>query len=105
MEKLSQSLPQPLTDGVHSKIEFLSSFSSTDGGNGEFSVSNINATLCTHYVYAYASLDASTFQVKSTKPSVDITNTINGNLAFTALKSINPKAKFSTGLGWPSRFE
>lgn len=63
----------------------------------EVRAKDIDATLCTHYVYAYAILDDSTFTIGSSDPSVDITN--GDYLTFTELRAKNTQAKFLLALG------
>lgn len=60
-----------------------------------FKLSNVNVTLCTHYVYAYATLNQMTYEINSN----DLSS--NSITAFTAFKTTNPKLKLLIALGGP----
>ena len=71
-------------------------------GAGTYTVSNIDATKCTHLVYAFAVLDASTFNIKVFDPWVDTDPTnVNGQMysKFVALKKQNPSLKTMIAIG------
>ena len=48
-------------------------------GDGQFTASNIDANLCTHVIYAFAELDATTFTIKSPDPWADLSPSEGGN--------------------------
>ena len=60
----------------------------------------MNATLCTHYLYAFAILDQNGLVIAPSDQWADIS--LNGYANFVALKSQNPKAKFLISLGGAS---
>ena len=71
-------------------------------GAGTYTVSNIDATKCTHLVYAFAVLDASTFNIKVFDPWIDTNPTnVNGQMysKFVALKKQNPSLKTMIAIG------
>ncbi|KAG8281471.1 Belongs to the glycosyl hydrolase 18 [Homalodisca vitripennis] len=61
-------------------------------GLAKFTPENINASLCTHIIYAFASLDNSTLTIVPSKPQADIQN-------MTALKDYGLKVLIGIG-GW-----
>ncbi|CAG9817878.1 unnamed protein product [Phaedon cochleariae] len=65
-------------------------------GNGQFLLSNIDPTLCTHIIYTFVGITTNG-QVTSLDPSLDYNS---GNLnKFTALKTVNPKLKTLLAIG------
>jgi chitinase len=66
-------------------------------GAGQFTVANINSSLCTHYLYAFANLDGNTYDLKVSDPWGDIT--LGGYTNFVAIKSKNPNVKVMISLG------
>ncbi|XP_046975063.1 probable chitinase 2 isoform X2 [Vanessa cardui] len=66
-----------------------------------FSVSDIDPTLCTHIVYAFAGLDEESYTIKSLDPWLDIDRN-NGNGAYknlTRIKKAYPHVKITLSLG------
>lgn len=60
----------------------------------------MNATLCTHYLYAFAILDQNALVITPSDEWADIS--LDGYANFVALKSKNPKAKFLISIGGAS---
>ena len=53
---------------------YIASWSVYRKGQGKFSVEDIDPTLCTHLVYAFAGLNSTTNSIYSLDPHYDITN-------------------------------
>ncbi|XP_019556814.3 chitotriosidase-1-like [Aedes albopictus] len=66
-------------------------------GNGKFSVEDINPKLCTHIIYSFVGLDATTNTVKSLDTYNDIT--LQALQRFVGLKSRNPSVKLMVAIG------
>ncbi|CAG9765729.1 unnamed protein product [Ceutorhynchus assimilis] len=66
-------------------------------GNGKFSVSDVPAKLCTHYIYTFVGLDSDTNEVKSLDSWLDIN--LNGLNDANALKTVNPNLKTLLAVG------
>jgi len=62
-----------------------------------FDVNNIDPTMYTHLIYAYAALNKRTFCLKSTNEWIDIKD--EGYKQFTDLKARNPQLKLMISLG------
>lgn len=67
------------------------------GGSGQYTVDNINPNLCTHMMYAFATLNGTSYQIQIFDYWADISN--NGYQKFVALKTQNPKLKVMISLG------
>lgn len=79
---------------------YFSSSNSDISKPGYFGVENINTTLCTHYIYAFATLDPITYQISAADVQRDVAN--GGYAKFVGLKSKNPSAKFLLAIGGAS---
>lgn len=66
-------------------------------GNAQFGVNDIDPKLCTHLVYAFASLDNETLTIVSADPTTDIEE--KGYANFVALKKQNPTLKTMIAIG------
>ncbi|XP_050295014.1 acidic mammalian chitinase-like [Anthonomus grandis grandis] len=66
-------------------------------GNGQYNFSNVPANLCTHYIYTFAGLNATSFEVVSLDPWLDIN--LNGYTSAVNLKKTNPNLKVILGIG------
>jgi chitinase len=65
--------------------------------DASFDTNNIDPTLYTHLIYAYAALNKKTFCLKSTNEWIDIKD--EGYKQFTDLKTRNPQLKLMISLG------
>jgi chitinase len=79
------------------QICYFPNWSTYRSGIGKFGVDNINPNLCTHVIYAFAVLDAASFNMKVYDSNVDINSQFYAK--FVALKSQNPKLKVLIALG------
>ncbi|CAL4094059.1 unnamed protein product [Meganyctiphanes norvegica] len=70
-------------------------------GRGKFSVEDINPSLCTHVIYAFAGLDSTTSEIKVLDPWNDLPDNYGKNAygRFTGLKSQNPNLKTMLAIG------
>lgn len=68
---------------------------------GRFTVDLIDPFICSHYVYAYASIDKTKSKITSLDPSYDVhENGCTGNYyKFNRLKTKNPKLKTLIAVG------
>nr|ANW69904.1 chitinase 2 [Cosmopolites sordidus] len=66
-------------------------------GNGSLKISDIDASLCTHYIYAFVGLDSSTYEVVSLDSWLDIS--LNGFADAVALKESNSNLKVLLAIG------
>uniref|UniRef100_A0A1B6FKC7 GH18 domain-containing protein n=1 Tax=Cuerna arida TaxID=1464854 RepID=A0A1B6FKC7_9HEMI len=71
-------------------------------GHAKFSAGNINPSLCTHILYAFASLDDATLTIIPSDNNADVTNGLYASV--TALKKRGLKVLISIG-GWISSKE
>ena len=71
--------------------------------NGQFTVDNLDPRLCTHIIYSFAALDATTNEIKSLDPWLDLgdggSTGKRGFLRATELKARNPKLKVTLAIG------
>lgn len=67
------------------------------GGAVQYTVDNIDPTMCTHVLYSFALLDKSTFKIAIKDHLVDIDN--QGYSKSVALKTQNPQLKVMISLG------
>ncbi|XP_046454736.1 probable chitinase 10 [Daphnia pulex] len=67
------------------------------GGAAQYTVDNIDPTMCTHVLYSFALLDKSTFKIAIKDQLVDIDN--QGYSKSVALKTQNPQLKVMISLG------
>jgi len=71
--------------------------------HGQFTVDNLDPNLCTHIIYSFAALDASTNKIKSLDPWLDLgdggSTGRRGFLRATELKRRNPKLKVTLAIG------
>ncbi|KAA0187160.1 hypothetical protein HAZT_HAZT007367, partial [Hyalella azteca] len=65
--------------------------------DGQFNIEDINPSLCTHAVYAFASMDNETYEMVSADPWLDISK--EGYKRFVALKDKNPDLKVLLAVG------
>lgn len=70
-------------------------------GRGSFSLENIDPSLCTHLVYAFAGLNASSDSVRSLDPWQDLKDDYGkgGYARITELKKTHPHLKVSLAIG------
>lgn len=96
-----QSLAQQLTASDKRIICFYSSWAYWRQGDGNFQVSDIDPSLCTHAVYAFAGIDNVTHEIKSSDPYLDLPDDFGvGNYyKFTALSNTNPGLKTFLSVG------
>lgn len=68
---------------------------------GKFDIEDIDPNLCTHLIYAFAGLDATTDTIKSLDPKQDLTdnNGKGGYYRMTKLRQKNPKLKVTLAIG------
>lgn len=66
-------------------------------GNGRFTVDDIDARVCTHYIYGFAILNNNTFEIEMSDYNADIT--YKGFEKFVALKDKNPNIKTMIAIG------
>ena len=66
-------------------------------GSGKFTVDNLDPSVCTHMIYAFAVLDGATNTIKPFDSWVDIDQQFYAK--FTALKSKNPNLKTMIAIG------
>lgn len=83
--------------GANRFVCYFPNWSTYRTGAGQFSVSNINPNLCTHYMYAFAILDGSTYNIVTVDSWADIS--LKGYANFVAMKSKNPNMKTMISLG------
>ncbi|KAF2360545.1 Glycoside hydrolase family 18 catalytic domain [Trinorchestia longiramus] len=65
--------------------------------DGKFDIEDIDPFLCTHAIYAFAAINADTFEVEAFDPSLDID--LLGFNRFVALKEQNPELKVLLAVG------
>ncbi len=66
-------------------------------GNGKFTVDDIDSSLCTHYIYAFAVLNDVLWEIKVFDQRVDIE--LGGYSKFNAMKLKNPELKTMIAIG------
>jgi len=76
---------------------YIASWSVYRKGQGKFSVEDIDPTLCTHLVYAFAGLNSTTNSIYSLDPHYDITN--GAYRRAIALKKRNPSLQVTIAVG------
>ena len=74
-------------------------FSLLHKGDGKYGVDNINATLCTDMVYAFAILDNNTYTIKEFDLNVDLGADYRFYAKFVDLKKQNPNLKTTIAIG------
>ena len=74
-------------------------FSLLHKGDGKYEVDNINATLCTDMVYAFAILDNNTYTIKEFDLNVDLGADYRFYAKFVDLKKKNPNLKTTIAIG------
>ena len=55
-------------------ICYFANWAEQRNGDGKFVPENLDATLCSHVFYAFASLDTSTLEISPSAPRMDIDN-------------------------------
>ncbi|XP_043260416.1 probable chitinase 2 [Colletes gigas] len=83
----------------HDKVVacYVASWASYRPTNGKFDIKDLRPELCTHLIYAFAGLNATTWTIKSLDPYKDITN---GNYKkITQLRQMYPELKVSLAIG------
>ncbi|XP_029732138.2 chitinase-3-like protein 1 isoform X1 [Aedes albopictus] len=85
---------QAATDKV---VCYYGSWATYRVSNGKYDVEDINPNLCTHIIYSFVGLDASTNLVKILDTWNDVT--LQGFQRFVGLKSKNPKVKLLVAIG------
>ena len=86
-----------------SVVCYYSSWAIYRHGDGNFTASDIDANLCTHVIYAFAELDATTFTIKSKDPWADLSPAEGGHYDLygetVKLKQQNPELKVLLAVG------
>ncbi|XP_062559638.1 acidic mammalian chitinase-like [Armigeres subalbatus] len=88
------SMLEAATDKV---VCYFGSWATYRTGNGKFDVEDINPNLCTHIIYSFVGLDATTNTVKSLDTWNDVS--LKSLQRFIALKSKNPSVKLMLAIG------
>jgi len=87
----------------HNKVVvcYVASWAAYRPGNGSFTWDNIDPSLCTHIVYAFAGMDNKTFAIESMDPFLDLPD--GGGRAqykkMMSLKERHPKLKITVAVG------
>ncbi|XP_063991985.1 acidic mammalian chitinase-like [Diachasmimorpha longicaudata] len=71
---------------------YFASWSHKRKGNGSFTVSDIDASICSHFIWSFATIQENEIAVPNRNGS-------NGIREFVALRSRNPRAKFLVAVG------
>jgi chitinase len=99
----AMSLDTTANVNSHKKVVacYVASWAAYRPGNGAFTWENIDPTLCTHIIYAFASLSNETFEIKSLDPFLDMED--NGGKGqikkILNFKSKQPDLKVTLALG------
>ncbi|XP_066942215.1 chitinase-3-like protein 1 [Macrobrachium rosenbergii] len=68
-------------------------------GAGQYTVNDIDLNLCSHLVYAFAVLDASTLTIKAQDSWLDLPGGVDNYNKFTNLKNLKPGIKTTLAIG------
>ncbi|XP_064085061.1 probable chitinase 10 [Macrobrachium nipponense] len=68
-------------------------------GTGKYTVDDIDTNLCTHLVYAFAVLDASTLTIKAHDSWLDLPSGLDNYKKFTNVKNLKPGIKTTLAIG------
>ena len=95
--------PQKADFEPKSVVCYYGSWTIYRSGDGQFTASDIDANLCTHVIYAFAELDATTFTIKSWDPWADLSPAEGGHYDLygetVKLKQQNPNLKVLLAVG------
>ena len=77
---------------------YFSNWASLRSGNGQFLPENIDASLCSHVVYAFAKLDSETLNISPSGPRTDLDQKFYRRVS-DVVKKTNPEARLLLSLG------
>ncbi|CAH2056350.1 unnamed protein product, partial [Iphiclides podalirius] len=94
---------QTLGGPMHGKVVvcYIGTWATYRPGDGQFNLENLEPSLCTHIVYAFAGLDENTMGIKSLDPWHDLekNNGSEGYRGLVALKMRYPHLKITIAIG------
>ncbi|KAF6212661.1 hypothetical protein GE061_013187 [Apolygus lucorum] len=94
-ESRSKETNETVGDKRFKVVCYFTNWAWSRKGNGKFLPEDIDTNLCTHVIYAFASLDARNLEIKVSEPNADIHNKFYKRIASLAQKGV----KVSMGLG------